>query len=57
MSTEAMRTGWGTMSDKHVNEIVTGCDGLAGALEAAAGCEHSSASCASMPSRCGTYEG
>jgi hypothetical protein len=37
MSTEAMRSGWGTMSDKHVSEIVTGCDDLAVALEAAAG--------------------
>ena len=36
-STEAMRTGWVTMSNKHVNEIVTGCDALAVALEAAAG--------------------
>jgi hypothetical protein len=37
MSTEAMRSGWGTMSDKHVTEIVAGCDALAVALEAAAG--------------------
>lgn len=36
-SIEAMRSGWGAMSDKHVNEIVTGCDALAGALDAAAG--------------------
>lgn len=36
-STEAMRSGWGTMSDRHVTEIVAGCDVLAGALEAAAG--------------------
>ena len=33
-STEAMRTGWVTMSNKHVNEIVTGCDALAVALDA-----------------------
>ena len=37
MSTEAMRPGWGTMSDTHVTEIVVGCDALAVALDAAAG--------------------
>lgn len=36
-STEAMRSGWGTMSEQHVNEIVTGCAALAAALDAAAG--------------------
>ena len=36
-STEAMRSGWGTMSDQHVDEIVTGCATLAVALDAAAG--------------------
>jgi hypothetical protein len=36
-STEAMRSGWGSMSDQHVNEIVTGCGTLAVALDAAAG--------------------
>lgn len=36
-STEAMRSGWRTMSDTHVTEIVVGCDALAVALDAAAG--------------------
>lgn len=36
-STDAMKSGWATMSDEHVSELVTGCNVLAGALDVAAG--------------------
>lgn len=36
-STQAMQSGWATMSDEHVNELVTGCTILAAALDVAAG--------------------
>lgn len=36
-STERMRSGWATLSARHVDELVTGCHVLAGALDAAAG--------------------
>lgn len=36
-STEVMRSGWAAMSNRHVAELVTGCQLLAQALEVAAG--------------------
>lgn len=36
-STERMQSGWAQLSDRHVEEIVTGCTVLADALDAAAG--------------------
>jgi hypothetical protein len=36
-ATDAMSSGWATMSARHVDEIVDGCHVLAGALDVAAG--------------------
>jgi len=36
-ATDTMVSGWGKMSAAHVDEIVDGCDVLAGALDVAAG--------------------
>lgn len=36
-STQVLNSGWAKMSESHVNELVTGCNVLAGALDVAAG--------------------